>query len=113
MAIEAINPTTGEAVRYDEHGLPRNVEQAELLQPHVKIERIIHLACDDEDLLAERIRGRNTEGKTTPTSRSSAIGSTFTESKPSRYSSIFRSTRSPPWTRCGLPSLSCNRLSER
>lgn len=40
-------------------GLPRNIEQVELLRPHVRVERVIYLACDDESLLSERIRGRD------------------------------------------------------
>lgn len=40
-------------------GLPRSVEQAKLHQPHVQVERGIHLACDDQSLLIERIRSRN------------------------------------------------------
>lgn len=41
-------------------GLPRNVDQAKLLQPHVRIERIIHLAADQSQLI-ERIRNREQE----------------------------------------------------
>lgn len=40
-------------------GLPRNIEQAESLQDHVHIEHLIHLSCDDNSLLAERIRNRD------------------------------------------------------
>ena len=39
-------------------GLPRNVEQAEMLEPHVSIERVIHLVCNQKDILMQRIRNR-------------------------------------------------------
>lgn len=40
-------------------GLPRNVEQAERLQPHIHLERILHLQCEDEGQLFERIHQRH------------------------------------------------------
>lgn len=44
-------------------GFPRNIEQAELLEPRVEIQQVIHLACDDDEILMERIRQRN-DGRT-------------------------------------------------
>ena len=43
-------------------GLPRNIEQATLLQPHLKTELILHLTCADENFLSARIHQRN-EGR--------------------------------------------------
>ena len=37
-------------------GLPRNIEQAKMLQSHASIERIIHLNGEGEAPLTERIR---------------------------------------------------------
>lgn len=42
-------------------GLPRNIEQARMLQPHLSIHRIIHFACEDDAVLIERIRRRKEE----------------------------------------------------
>jgi adenylate kinase len=39
-------------------GLPRNVEQAEMLEPHASIERVIHLVCSHKEILMRRIRNR-------------------------------------------------------
>ncbi len=39
-------------------GIPRNVEQAKLLQSFVAVEKIFHLSCPDRDELARRIRKR-------------------------------------------------------
>jgi len=43
-------------------GLPRNVEEAKMLVPYVGIERVIHLACENEAILIDRIRRRSREG---------------------------------------------------
>lgn len=40
-------------------GLPRNVEQAELLSPRIEMKQVIHLICEDDDVLIERIRQRD------------------------------------------------------
>jgi adenylate kinase len=37
-------------------GLPRNVQQAKMLEAHANIERVIHLACNQKDILMGRIR---------------------------------------------------------
>ncbi|MCL4170005.1 UNVERIFIED_CONTAM: hypothetical protein GTU68_006712 [Idotea baltica] len=39
-------------------GIPRNVEQAEMLSKHVKIHHVFHLSCPDRDELARRMRKR-------------------------------------------------------
>lgn len=47
-------------------GLPRNIQQAKLLQPHIDIQQIIHLDCEDQRTLFERIRQRG-EGRSDDT----------------------------------------------
>jgi adenylate kinase len=37
---------------------PRDVAQAELLEPHVRFERVVHLAVDDDEELKQRLRQR-------------------------------------------------------
>lgn len=45
-------------------GVPRTVEQARLLEGDVCVHRVIHLRCDDEEALIERMRRRKTlEGR--------------------------------------------------
>lgn len=39
-------------------GIPRNVEQARMLEEHVKIHQVLHLSCPDRDELARRMRKR-------------------------------------------------------
>lgn len=39
-------------------GIPRNVEQAEILAKHVQIHQVFHLSCPDRDELARRMRKR-------------------------------------------------------
>jgi adenylate kinase len=39
-------------------GVPRNVEQAQLLTPHFAVECVIHLACLDDSIMHQRIRSR-------------------------------------------------------
>ena len=39
-------------------GIPRNPNQAKLLEKHVKVLKIIHLVCPDEDKMIERLRRR-------------------------------------------------------
>ncbi|MCH1510401.1 nucleoside monophosphate kinase [Akkermansiaceae bacterium] len=39
-------------------GIPRNVEQARILENHVKIHHVFHLSCPDRDELARRMRKR-------------------------------------------------------
>lgn len=39
-------------------GIPRNVAQARFLDEHIAVERVIHLVCNDEDAMIERLRRR-------------------------------------------------------
>ena len=39
-------------------GMPRNVQQADLVQDHLKIQKIIHLRCEDEEDMIHRLRRR-------------------------------------------------------
>ncbi|MGD9688334.1 MAG: adenylate kinase family protein [Phycisphaerales bacterium] len=39
-------------------GIPRNVEQAEILQNHLEVLEIIHLVCPDKEMMIERLRRR-------------------------------------------------------
>ena len=39
-------------------GIPRNVEQTELIAPHVEVCKVINLACADEDEMVKRIHQR-------------------------------------------------------
>ncbi|MFT3685484.1 MAG: nucleoside monophosphate kinase [Phycisphaerales bacterium] len=39
-------------------GIPRNVNQAKILEKHIKVLKIIHLVCPDEEKMIERLRKR-------------------------------------------------------
>ncbi|MCU0688845.1 MAG: nucleoside monophosphate kinase [Phycisphaerales bacterium] len=39
-------------------GIPRNPNQAKILEKHIKVLKIIHLVCPDEDKMIERLRRR-------------------------------------------------------
>lgn len=39
-------------------GLPRNRQQAELIEDHIDVKRIIHLTCKDEEAMIHRMRRR-------------------------------------------------------
>lgn len=39
-------------------GLPRNREQAKLVEDHIEVELIVHLTCDDENAMIHRMRRR-------------------------------------------------------
>jgi len=39
-------------------GLPRNRQQAELVEEHIEVERIIYLRCADEEAMIHRMRRR-------------------------------------------------------
>jgi adenylate kinase len=39
-------------------GIPRNVEQAKILENYIQVECIFHLVCSDEKLMMERLRRR-------------------------------------------------------
>lgn len=39
-------------------GIPRNAEQARILDLYLQVEHIFHLVCSDEDLMFERLRRR-------------------------------------------------------
>lgn len=39
-------------------GIPRNLAQAELLSPYVKILKILFMVCEDREVMFERIKGR-------------------------------------------------------
>ncbi len=39
-------------------GIPRTVEQAKIMDQHIQVMRIIHLICDDQEAMFERLRRR-------------------------------------------------------
>ena len=39
-------------------GIPRNLRQAELLEPYIEVHQVFHLSCPDRDELARRMRKR-------------------------------------------------------
>lgn len=39
-------------------GIPRNIEQVELLSPHINVLKILYMVCEDREVMFERIRGR-------------------------------------------------------
>lgn len=39
-------------------GIPRNVNQAKILEKHIKVLKIVHLVCPDEEKMIERLRKR-------------------------------------------------------
>jgi len=39
-------------------GLPRNRQQAELIEEHIDVKRIVHLVCKDEEAMIHRMRRR-------------------------------------------------------
>ena len=39
-------------------GIPRNVEQAKILESYVEVERVFHLVCTDEAAMMVRLRNR-------------------------------------------------------
>ncbi len=39
-------------------GIPRNLEQAKLLEKHIKVLKIIHLVCPDKEKMIDRLRRR-------------------------------------------------------
>lgn len=39
-------------------GIPRNVEQARIIDPYLQVEKIFYLVCSDENLMIERLRRR-------------------------------------------------------
>lgn len=39
-------------------GIPRNVEQAELMKDHIDVQHIFHLSCPDRDKLVTRLKNR-------------------------------------------------------
>ena len=39
-------------------GLPRTVRQCDMIADHVDVKAVLHLTCDDEELMIERIRRR-------------------------------------------------------
>ena len=39
-------------------GIPRTLKQAELMEKHVEVLKVIHLYCDDEEVMFERLRKR-------------------------------------------------------
>jgi len=39
-------------------GIPRNLNQARLMEAHIHVLSLVHLACEDEDAMVERLRRR-------------------------------------------------------
>ena len=39
-------------------GIPRSIEQIKILEEHIEVLRVIHLICDDQDALVERMQKR-------------------------------------------------------
>jgi adenylate kinase len=44
-------------------GIPRNANQAKLMDEHIDVQRIIHLVCPDEDAFVARLKERATKQK--------------------------------------------------
>ena len=42
-------------------GIPRNTAQADLINPHVNVLRIIYMICENQEVMFRRIRGRATK----------------------------------------------------
>jgi len=58
-------------------GIPRNVEQARLLEPYVHVLRVFHLSCPDRAELARRIRKRALKQNRLDDANESVIHSRF------------------------------------
>lgn len=44
-------------------GIPRSIQQAELLSPYIHVLKILFLVCEDREVMFERIRGRAVKEK--------------------------------------------------
>ena len=40
-------------------GIPRNITQAGLIAPHIKLLKVIYMVCEDREVMFKRIRGRS------------------------------------------------------
>ena len=54
-------------------GIPRNVNQARLMEKHVHVLKVLHLVCEDLETLIERLRGRAIKENRTDDARESVI----------------------------------------
>lgn len=54
-------------------GIPRNVNQARLMEEHVDVLKVIHLVCEDLETLIKRLRGRAIKENRTDDARESVI----------------------------------------
>ena len=79
-------------------GIPRNLNQAELVESDLDILSVIHLACSDQEDMVHRIKRRaiRETGATTPTRRLFAIVLTCTTRHPCRSLSITQMKSSRP-----------------
>ena len=87
-------------------GIPRNVNQAKLLEDRIYVAGILNLYCRDLDIMVERLQARALRGKPArrPTSRPSRPASRSTRPKPNRYSTTTArnscTPSTPPSRRC-------------
>lgn len=58
-------------------GIPRNANQAGLMDEHVDVRRIIHLVCPDEDAFVARLKERATKQKRLDDAREDVIRKRF------------------------------------
>ena len=54
-------------------GIPRNVNQARLMERHIHVLKVLHLVCEDLETLIERLRGRAIKENRTDDARESVI----------------------------------------
>ena len=74
-------------------GIPRNVNQARILDGDIRVVRVIHFGSSDEDAMVardEKAGPASKAARTTPTRRSSAAVSTFIAARRRLCSSIIR-----------------------
>lgn len=55
VAEKAYNPESDLLVL---DGIPRDIEQAELIAPYINVLKIIYMVCEDREVMFKRIRGR-------------------------------------------------------
>jgi adenylate kinase len=54
-------------------GIPRNVNQARLMEEHIHVLKVLHLVCEDLEALIDRLRGRAIKENRTDDARESVI----------------------------------------
>jgi adenylate kinase len=54
-------------------GIPRNVNQARMMEEHIRVLNVLHLVCEDLETLINRLRGRAIKENRTDDARESVI----------------------------------------